>query len=126
MQQTEKYKLNLIESSDPFSPDGLNENTRKLETVVSETLERMDARVTVLEGFKFHWGGVKIGSDQNPYFLKLPFRPKVVLLVYTNTGAMHVLMSADADHGRHQQTTFHDDGIEIRYMTGNFAYMAFG
>ena len=39
MQQTETYKLNLIETSDPFSPQALNENTQKLEEVVSEKLE---------------------------------------------------------------------------------------
>ena len=44
MQQTEKYKLNLIESSDPFLPDGLNQNTLKLEEVVSQHLEGMDRR----------------------------------------------------------------------------------
>ncbi len=39
MQQTEKYKLNLIEKNDPFSPDPLNENARTLE----ESLARLDA-----------------------------------------------------------------------------------
>ena len=41
MQQTQKYKLNLIESSDPFLPEGLNQNTRKVEEVLSENLETM-------------------------------------------------------------------------------------
>ena len=59
MQQTETYKLNLIESSDPFLPDALNENTQKLEEVVSEKLGEMDARVTVLEGFKFACGSFR-------------------------------------------------------------------
>ena len=81
MQHTEKYKLNLIESSDPFSPDGLNENTRKLETVVSETLEGMDARVTVLEAHKFacgtYLGTRKEGSEIQ--FVPLPFTPRAVL-----------------------------------------------
>ena len=31
MQQTEKYKFNLIGTSDAFSPDALNDNARKLE-----------------------------------------------------------------------------------------------
>ena len=81
MQHTEKYKLNLIEPSDPFLPDGLNENTRKLETVVSETLEGMDARVTVLEAHKFacgtYLGTRKEGSETQ--FVPLPFTPRAVL-----------------------------------------------
>ena len=81
MQHTEKYKLNLIEPSDPFLPDGLNENTRKLEKVVSETLEGMDARVTVLEAHKFACGtylGIrKEGSEIQ--FVPLPFTPRAVL-----------------------------------------------
>ena len=39
MQHTDKYKLNIIETSDPFSPDALNANARTLET----QLARMDA-----------------------------------------------------------------------------------
>ena len=31
MQQTEKYKFNLIETSDAFSPEALNQNAQKLE-----------------------------------------------------------------------------------------------
>ena len=81
MQHTEKYKLNLIEPSDPFLPDGLNENTRKLEKVVSETLEGMDARVTVLEAHKFacgtYLGTRKEGSEIQ--FVPLPFTPRAVL-----------------------------------------------
>lgn len=34
MQQAEMYKLNLIETSDVFSPAALNENTQKVEAVV--------------------------------------------------------------------------------------------
>lgn len=35
MQHTEKYQLNLIEPSDPFLPDGLNQNTKQVEVVLS-------------------------------------------------------------------------------------------
>lgn len=44
MQQTSKYKLNLIETSDRFSPDPLNENAEKLETqLAAETQARTAA-----------------------------------------------------------------------------------
>lgn len=35
MQQTDKYQLNLIESSDTFSPAPLNENAQKLEAAIA-------------------------------------------------------------------------------------------
>ena len=64
MQQNETYKLNLIESSDPFLPDALNENTQKLEEVVSEKLGEMDQRVTVLEAKKFAVGTYKAEMNE--------------------------------------------------------------
>ena len=64
MQQTETYKLNLIETSDPFSPQALNENTQKLEEVVSEKLGEMDQRVTVLEAKKFAVGTYKAEMNE--------------------------------------------------------------
>ena len=64
MQQTETYKLNLIESSDPFLPNALNENTQKLEEVVSEKLGEMDQRVTVLEAKKFAVGTYKAEMNE--------------------------------------------------------------
>lgn len=45
MQQTDKYQLNLIEPSDSFLPDGLNENTQKLEDVLFNTLSAQDTKV---------------------------------------------------------------------------------
>ena len=36
MQQTTTYKLNLIETSDAFSPEPLNQNTRKVETALAD------------------------------------------------------------------------------------------
>ena len=64
MQQTETYKLNLIESSDPFLPDALNENTQKIEEVVQEKLGEMDQRVTVLESKKFAVGTYKAEMNE--------------------------------------------------------------
>ena len=89
MQQTETYKLNLIESSDPFSPAALNENTQKLEEVVSGKLEDMDQRVTVLEAKKFTRGSYK-GTGIDRQFIQLPFTPIAVLihLVSTNYSSL--------------------------------------
>ena len=95
MQQTETYKLNLIESSDPFLPNALNENTRKIEEVVQEKLGEMDARVTVLEGFKFACGSFR--ADRDPQIIELGFTPKAVYIhrqmpEYTDA---HILITGD-------------------------------
>ena len=79
MQQTETYKLNLIESSDPFLPDALNENTQKLEEVVSEKLGEMDQRVTVLEATKLVAGVFKSTNIPND-IIELGFTPEAVIL----------------------------------------------
>ncbi len=46
MQKTEQYQLNLIETSDPISPEPINENTRAVET----RLQAQDGRLGALEG----------------------------------------------------------------------------
>lgn len=79
MQQTETYKLNLIETSDPFSPQALNENTQKLEEVVSEKLGEMDQRVTVLEATKLVAGVFKSTNIPND-IIELGFTPEAVFL----------------------------------------------
>ena len=43
MQHTDKYKLNLIENSDAFSPDALNENMQKLEAALEEVTAHDEA-----------------------------------------------------------------------------------
>ena len=84
MQQTEKYKLNLIESSDPFLPEGLNENTQKVEDVLAarealsdERLADMDQRVTVLEAHQF-FVGTYTGDGQLSQEIHLGFTPLAV------------------------------------------------
>ena len=79
MQQTEKYKLNLIESSDPFLPDALNENTQKIEEVVQEKLGEMDQRVTVLEAKKFAVGTYKAEMNET-LKVEVGFTPEAVIL----------------------------------------------
>ena len=65
MQQTEKYKLNLIERDDAFSPDALNQNTQKLENAlaaheaaVEEATDGLDARLQVFEAVKIATGTI--------------------------------------------------------------------
>ena len=82
MQQTDKYKLNLIEPTDPFLPDALNANTQRLEDVLEEKMEGpvadLEQRVTVLEGHKIVLG-TYTGNSQTSQFISLDFTPKAVI-----------------------------------------------
>ena len=49
MQQTEKLKLNLIETGDPLSPAPLNENAQKLETALAAALAGEEAARTAAD-----------------------------------------------------------------------------
>ena len=71
MQHTDKYKLDLIEKEDAFSPDALNENTQKVEAAliahegaVKEVTDGLDQRVTVLEAKKFAVGTYKVEMNE--------------------------------------------------------------
>lgn len=86
MQQTQKYKLNLIESSDPFLPEGLNANTQKIEEVLKGMedgpLAEMDARVTVLEGHKMAVGSFVCDPAPEQQFIPTGFMPSFVIIWY--------------------------------------------
>lgn len=91
MQHTDKYKLNLIEISDAFSPDALNENTRKVEDVLAaqaaaeaaarETADgALDQRLTVLEGRRLVVGTYTGNGNTAGQIIDLGFTPAAVLL----------------------------------------------
>ena len=104
MQQTQKYKLNLIESSDPFMPEGLNQNTQKVEQVLAaqeaandqkvaavagqvaalgaasdQKFAEMSQRVTVLEAHRFIIGTYQ-GNGTQSRFLPLGFTPLAIFV----------------------------------------------
>ena len=94
MQQTEKYKLNLIESSDPFLPEGLNQNTQKIEdamtaheAAVEARMDATDQRVTVLEAHKFACGTYTGTNHQVTQTVQLPFTPKAVFIRMFSAGS---------------------------------------
>lgn len=93
MQQTETYKLNLIDMDDIFSPQPINENMGKLETALS-ALGGADAalgeRVTVLEAHKLAIGtytGSATNSNQSQT-VHLGFKPRFVFAEAKNGGIM--------------------------------------
>ena len=89
MQHTETYNLNLIETSDTFSPDPLNQNAQALEDALSDEADAresadsaLDARLKVFEAKH-----VKVGmytaptQDAVPMTLNLGFTPKAVFAI---------------------------------------------
>lgn len=101
MQQTDKYKLNLIERDDVFSPDALNENAEKLEEALGEVTAHADAgdaaeaaartaadaaleqRVVALEAHHIVVGSYW-GNNQNPREITLGFTPQAVIVLRDN------------------------------------------
>ena len=97
MQQTEKYKLNLIEMSDTFSPEPLNENMEALEAALTDGLAAEAAarqsietalgrRVSTLEGRRYSVGtytgdGTTGNNGQTVY---VGFTPSAVLIQGTS------------------------------------------
>ena len=88
MQQTETYKLNLIETDDNFSPNPLNENTQKLETTLAALnaggeacaaeIAGLDQRLKVFEARRFA-AGTFAGTGRSTD-VALDFTPKVVIV----------------------------------------------
>lgn len=103
MQQTNKYQLNLIETSDPFSPVPLNENAGILEAQLARldgadaaeaaAREALDQRVTALEVQKIFFGEV-VCEDSFQVF-NLGFTPKALLLIDRNKGMCSYLVVGD-------------------------------
>ena len=94
MQQTDKYQFNLIETSDPFSPEPLNENTRALEAQLS-SLSAAKADQTALTAetaarealdaarLRYKLDSYK-GTDAKTVRLEFDFKP--LLLIVTAQG----------------------------------------
>ena len=107
MQQTNKYKLNLIEKDDTFSPDPLNDNMEKVEGALkAETGTRqaadaaeararadadaaLDRRIQTIEAHKIVFGSAGNGSTT----ANLGFTP--LLLYVTNGSGGHLLIHKD-------------------------------
>ena len=86
MQQTTSRKFSIIESSDPFLPEALNDNTRKIEAALDAheaqtqaAADALDQRVAVLEGHKMACG-MYTGDGVEGRIIPLPFTPKAVIV----------------------------------------------
>lgn len=89
MQHTETYNLNLIETSDTFSPDPLNQNAQALEDALSDETDAREADVADLDARLkvFEAKHIKCGiytaprTDNSPMTISLGFTPKAVLVM---------------------------------------------
>lgn len=105
MQQTTKYKLDLIEKTDAFSPEALNENAQKVETALA-ALDDADAlldgratdlesRVTALEVKKIVMGSYT--GNGKVVSVDLGFTPAAVLVCGSHFSLANPVAVALAD-----------------------------
>ena len=83
MQQTNTYQLNLVESTDAFSPQPINENTEAIDALFKTQQLAIEACAKVAAGS--YVGSDTYGSD-NPNTLSFSFTPKVLLVLAQGTG----------------------------------------
>lgn len=106
MQQTEQYGFNLIGTDDPFSPEPLNENARKMEAtmsgnarkaeealsestrVMTQALNENVRKITeelAAKGTCTVAEGSYVGTERHPRDIEVGFAPKF-LLIYSSDG----------------------------------------
>ena len=90
MQHTNQYQFNLIESTDTFSPQPLNENMEKVEAA----LKAQGDTVQVLYSGQLKCAtGSYVGTGKNgastPNKLTFPFTPKIVVVVADAQGCIY-------------------------------------
>lgn len=119
MQQTETYQLNLIETSDNFSPVPLNENMDKVEAkfaALDGADEALDSRVTVLEAHRIAIGTYK-GNGSTSQTIQLGFTPLAVLVMGENSNPE---MATGVFPCRSTTMTIQEGGFTV---TNNNTYM---
>lgn len=147
MQQTQTCKFDLIETSDTFSPEPLNENMEKVEAQLAAVRAEAKAgdaaeaqaraalaqRVTVLEKPRFACGSYS-GDGAKTRIIPLPFQPKAVL-VFTNGVNGYLILSTSGD----SYGVLTSSGFQVGYNTDlsasslnhpgsnyRYRYLAFG
>ena len=124
MQHTETYNLNLIETSDTFSPDPLNQNAQLLEDAVEAARTEfqaadsaLDQRLQVIEAHRFKYGTYK-SEEYKKLTVNLGFRPKVVFLQNCNGSGSRILF--DTTSTVPQSMRIINNGFEIDNFLGNY------
>ncbi|MCI8699145.1 MAG: hypothetical protein HFF29_08595 [Oscillospiraceae bacterium] len=136
MQQTNKYKLNLIEKTDTFSPDPLNDNMEKVERALeAETAGRSAADAALdrrLQVFEAHHVAVGTYTPQKDKVtnVDIGFSPSMILIHALGTTDTCGVLMAGHDHpnGKITSNGFQigaaGSGGNINYFY-MYAYIAF-
>lgn len=143
MQQTNKYQLNLIETSDPFSPVPLNENAGILEAQLARLdgadaalearADGLEGRVTALEVHKMAVGnyvGNKGFSDSSWRTFELGFTPILVIVQLATSTRCSII----AKNQVHTSLAIIENGFQVRnvdsaeynYSSYKYFYFALG
>ena len=87
MQQTTKYQFNLVDATDDFSPDPLNQNAQKTEDKFAEVEADLADLVTEVgaggHNCRIAWGnyrGTGKYGESNPNSLSFDFKPILIIL----------------------------------------------
>lgn len=89
MQHTNQYQFNLIENTDTFSPDPLNENAEKMEEELAELSKSIEEAAAGCAKIAIgSYSGTDTYGKSKPMKLTFGFTPQVVL-VLRSTAALH-------------------------------------
>lgn len=138
MQHTETYNLNLIETSDTFSPDPLNQNAQALEDAVEAARAEaqaadsaLDARLKVFEAKHVKVGMYRVLNSNVPLTINVGFTPKVVL-AFDPSGLRFGALYTGYSMSSHPSYEIVSGGFRINSVTANglsaggyFVYIAF-
>lgn len=136
MNYTEKHKFNLIETTDTFSPEPLNQNMETLEQALAALANRDDAgdaqaaalakRVSTLEEHYFTTGTFKGRGDLT---VSVGFPPKFVLLG-CNSGTWLLIPGVTFVYTQAKAAEIRGNGFYIYdsshpFTSGEHPYVAF-
>lgn len=127
MQQTTKYKLDLIEKTDAFSPDALNQNMEKVEAAIQAETAALEQRVVALEAHKCYLGSY-VGDGTASRDIDLGFQPKAVLLmVNANLADVRILFpGVKIERDDRVLIGITPNGFHVGYHNYTFDYNAGG
>ena len=132
MQHTSKYQFNLVDATDDFSPEPLNQNAEKTEALMAGVEEALAAVIADLgaagKNARIAWGsytGTGEYGAGHPTSLTFPFRPAWLLIAtqggtYLGTSAlMYPMTRAEAaDTSAQLNVTWSDYGVSWYVLDG--------
>ena len=91
MQQTNTYQLNLVESTDTFSPQPINENTEAIDALFKTQQLSIEACAKMAVG---SYTGTGTSGAAAPNTLTFGFTPKVLLVLASTAGLWNEYQSS--------------------------------